>query len=129
MLLSELLKKIDFNIVKGNTDVEVSDIIYDSRKVVPGTAFVALKGYNVDGHKFIPQAVSQGASAVIVSDEIDVQQDIAVIKVDDTRKALAYMSAMLFGEPAKELTTIALTGTDVSIKSKTSIIRLRLPNL
>ncbi|MGN1131994.1 MAG: UDP-N-acetylmuramoyl-L-alanyl-D-glutamate--2,6-diaminopimelate ligase [Ruminococcus sp.] len=120
MLLSDLLKKIDFNIIKGNTDVEISDIIYDSRKVVPGTVFVALKGYNVDGHKFIPQAVSQGASAVVVSDDIDFQQDIAVIKVDDTRKALAYMSAQLFGEPAKELTTIALTGT----KGKTTTVAM-----
>ncbi|MGN0459527.1 MAG: UDP-N-acetylmuramoyl-L-alanyl-D-glutamate--2,6-diaminopimelate ligase [Ruminococcus sp.] len=120
MLLSDLLKKIDFNIIKGNTDVEISDIIYDSRKVVSGTVFVALKGYNVDGHKFIPQAVSQGASAVVVSDDIDIQQDIAVIKVDDTRKALAYMSAKLFGEPAKELTTIALTGT----KGKTTTVAM-----
>ncbi|MGN0477321.1 MAG: UDP-N-acetylmuramoyl-L-alanyl-D-glutamate--2,6-diaminopimelate ligase, partial [Ruminococcus sp.] len=112
--------KIDFNIIKGNTDVEISDIVYDSRKVVPGTVFVALKGYNVDSHKFIPQAVNQGASAVVVSDNIDIQQDIAVIKVDDTRKALAYMSAQLFGEPAKELTTIALTGT----KGKTTTVAM-----
>ena len=120
MLLSNIIEKIDFDIVKGNTDIEISDIVYDSRKVVPGTVFVALKGYNVDGHKFIPQAVSQGASAVVVSDNIDICQDITVIKVDDTRKALAYMSAELFGEPANELTTIALTGT----KGKTTTVAM-----
>lgn len=120
MLLSNLLKNIDFNIIKGNTDTEITDIIYDSRKVTQGTVFVALKGYNVDGHKFIPQAVSQGASAVVVSDNIDICQDITVIKVDDTRKALAYMSAELFGEPANELTTIALTGT----KGKTTTVAM-----
>ncbi|MCI6652925.1 MAG: UDP-N-acetylmuramoyl-L-alanyl-D-glutamate--2,6-diaminopimelate ligase [Ruminococcus sp.] len=120
MLLSNLLKNVNFNIIKGNIDTEITDIIYDSRKVTQGTAFVALKGYNVDGHKFIPQAISQGASAVVVSDDFDTPQDITVIKVDDTRKALAYMSAMLFGEPAKELTTIALTGT----KGKTTTVAM-----
>ena len=125
MLLSNLLKNIDFNIIKGNIDAEITDIIYDSRKVVQGTVFVALKGYNVDGHKFIPQAVSQGASAIVVSDDVDITEDITVIKVDDTRKALAYMSAMLFGEPAKELTTIALTGTKGIIPNSAVFCRLK----
>lgn len=120
MLLSKLLKNISYTIIKGNTDVEISDVIYDSRKVTEGTVFVALKGYNVDSHKFIPQAVESGASAVVVSDDVEIQKDITVIKVDDTREALAYMSAMLFGEPSKELTTIALTGT----KGKTTTVAM-----
>ena len=120
MLLSDLLKNISYTILKGKTNIEITDIIYDSRKVTSGTAFVALKGYNVDSHKFIPQAVELGATAVIVSDDTDIEQDITVIKVDDTRKALAYMSAMYFGEPAKELTTIALTGT----KGKTTTVAM-----
>ena len=68
----------------------------------------------------IPQAVKSGASAVVISDNVDIPEDITVIKVDDTRKALAYMSAMLFGEPEKELTTIALTGT----KGKTTTVAM-----
>ena len=120
MQLSKILQNIEYTLIKGNTETEISDVIYDSRKVTEGTVFVALKGYNVDGHKFIPQAVKSGASVVVISDNVDIPEDITVIKVDDTRKALAYMSAMLFGEPEKELTTIALTGT----KGKTTTVAM-----
>lgn len=120
MLLSNLMKNLDYTVIKGNNDIEISDIIYDSRKVTDGTVFVALKGYNVDGHKFIGQAIQKGASAIVLSDETEISENITVIKVDDTRKALAYMSAMHFGEPAKELTTIALTGT----KGKTTTVAM-----
>lgn len=95
MQLSKILQNIEYTLIKGNTETEISDVIYDSRKVTEGTVFVALKGYNVDGHKFIPQAVKSGASVVVISDNVDIPEDITVIKVDDTRKALAYMSAML----------------------------------
>lgn len=120
MFLSELLKNTDCTVVQGSTEIEICDVVYDSRKAKPGTAFVALKGYNVDAHRFIPSAVSCGASAVILSEETEVNENVTVIKVNDTRKALAYMSAVLFGEPSKELTTIALTGT----KGKTTTVAM-----
>lgn len=120
MILSTLLKNIDYKLVKGSEEVEISDVVYDSRKAAKGTVFVALKGYNVDAHRFIPMAVEKGASAVVLSDEAEIPEEVTVIKVDDTRKALAYMSAVLFGEPANELTTIALTGT----KGKTTTVAM-----
>jgi UDP-N-acetylmuramoyl-L-alanyl-D-glutamate--2,6-diaminopimelate ligase len=120
MLLTQLLKNVQYTVIKGTTDTEIENVVYDSRKAKEGTAFVALKGFNVDGHRFIPQAVQQGATAVVVSDDIKIDADITVIKVQDTRQALAYISAMLFGEPAKELTTIALTGT----KGKTTTVAM-----
>lgn len=120
MLLNQLLKDIEYTIIQGSTEVDITDIIYDSRKVTPQTAFVALKGYNVDGHKFISQAIKQGAAAIILSDDITTEENVTIIKVDDTRKALAYISASFFGEPAKELTTIALTGT----KGKTTTVAM-----
>ena len=69
MKLIDLLKNCEYTVDGGSLDVNVKDVIYDSRKVVPGCAFVALKGYSADGHKFIPDAVERGAKALIVEDE------------------------------------------------------------
>lgn len=120
MKLSQLLEGIEYTLIQGNIEIEISDIIYDSRKVEKGTAFVCLKGYNVDGHKFAADAVAKGASALIVSDSVEAPEDVAVVKVGDTREALAYLSANLFDNPAEELTTIAITGT----KGKTTTVAM-----
>ena len=111
MKLKDMLSSLSFEILKGSADVDISDIIYDSRKVVKGTAFVCLKGFNTDGHKYAHDAIEKGASALIVSDNVETDADITIIKVADTRAALAHLSAEFFMHPAKELTTIAITGT------------------
>ena len=114
MKLSELLKNIEYDIPLSNaTDPEITGLVYDSRKVTKGCAFVALKGYTSDGHRFLSSAVESGASALIVSDEPDfeVPKNVALVKTPDTRLALALMSAEFFGNPAKELMTVAVTGT------------------
>ena len=112
MKLSELLKNVKYTTVQGG-DPEISDLVYDSRKAARGTAFVCLKGYTSDGHKFAQSAVEKGASALVVSDVLDfeVPAEVAVIKTDDTRLALALMSVELFRHPERELKTIAITGT------------------
>ena len=112
MKLSDIIKNIEYTTInEGNPDI--SDIIYDSRKVVEGSAFVCLKGYTSDGHKYAQSAVEKGASALIISDDLDfeVPESVAVIKTPDTRFALALMSRELFSNPANELKTIAITGT------------------
>ena len=120
MKLEKILSNTEYQIISGGADVEISDIVYDSRKVEKGCAFVCLKGYNSDGHKYAQEAVDKGAAALIVSDDVDVSGDAAVIKVDDTRKSLACISAEFFSNPAKELTTIAITGT----KGKTTTVAM-----
>ncbi len=112
MKLSALLKTTDVLSQTGG-DPDITDIVYDSRKAAPGTAFVCLKGYTSDGHKFAASAVEKGASALIISDALDFEapKDVTVVKVDNTRLALALMSAELFGNPANELKTVAITGT------------------
>jgi len=120
MKLSQLLKGIEYKVIQGDIGTEIKDIIYDSRKVTKDSAFVCLKGYNVDGHKFSSGAVENGASALIVSDNVEAPADIAVIKVADTREALAYISANFFENPAEKLTTIAVTGT----KGKTTTVAM-----
>ena len=111
MNFRELVKKIDFTLVQGNLDVEISDIFYDSRKCIENSVFVCLKGYDADGHKFVKSAIEKGASVVVVSDEVEVDRKITVIRVKDTREALAFMSAEYFGHPASQLKTVAITGT------------------
>ena len=121
MKLNEILKSIKHTLVQGSLDVEVTDIIYDSRKVTDGVAFVCLKGYNADGHKYASDAVAKGASVLFISDNVEIDdKNITIIKVDDTREALAYISADFFKNPSKELTTIAITGT----KGKTTTVAM-----
>lgn len=112
MKLKDLLINTPHTFIIEN-DPEISDVIYDSRKVKENTAFVCLKGYSADGHKFAQSAIENGAVALIVSDdiEIDIPENVAIVKTDDTRLALALMSAELFGNPANELKTVAITGT------------------
>lgn len=111
MKLEKLLTRINYTVVSGSTEIDITDVIYDSRKVIKGCAFVCLVGSAVDGHKFAEDAVKKGAAAVIVSrDDISVS-GVTVIKTEDTRKTLAFMSAEYFGNPADTLTTIGITGT------------------
>ena len=75
--------------------------MYDSRKVVEGSVFVCIKGAVSDGHDYIGEVVAKGAKAIIVERDIELPDSITVIKVDSTRRALAFMSAAYFSYPAK----------------------------
>ena len=110
MKLEELLSEVSYTVLSGDTDMEISDVIYDSRRVCRDCVFVCLAGASFDGHDFAQKAADAGAAAVVVGRDVAVT-GAAVIKVDDTRRALAFMSAAYFGAPAKELTTIGITGT------------------
>ena len=112
MKLKSMLININYKVLSDG-DPEINDIVYDSRKVTRGTAFVCLKGYTSDGHKYAENAVKNGAAALITSDDLnfDVPENIVVIKTSDTRLALALMSVEFFGHPAEELKTVAITGT------------------
>lgn len=120
MTLNKLLNGLEYEIIQGNTDINIKDVIYDSRKVSFGCAFVALKGFNVDGHKFISDAITKGATALIVEENISAPENVTIVKVPNTRIALANMSAEYFEHPANSLTTIAITGT----KGKTTTVAM-----
>lgn len=112
MKLAELLEQVeDSKIIKGSTEIEISDIVYDSRKVKKGCLFLCVIGSRMDSHDFIAEAVEKGAVAVVVEKDVEVLEDITVIRVENSKKALSYMSAAYFGYPAKGLITIAITGT------------------
>lgn len=108
MQCKDLLAGLEYS-CPDSLDVEITDIIYDSRKVKPGCAFVCLRGSSVDSHSFAEQAAHDGA-AVIVAEE-PVEAGAPVVLVKDTRYALAVLSSAYFGHPAEKLKVVGLTGT------------------
>ena len=113
MKLAEICEELTYTCLQGEMEKEISDIIYDSRKVEKDTIFVCMVGAVVDGHDFVEDAVKKGAAALVVEHavEIDIPENCTVLQVEDARYALAIMSAAFFGHPDRELTTIGLTGT------------------
>ena len=102
---------MDYEIISGSEDVAISTLVYDSRKVEKGSVFVCISGAVRDAHEFIPLVVKQGAAAVIVEKDVTPVDGVTYIKVENTRYALACMSAAYFGYPAEKLKTIGITGT------------------
>ena len=111
MKLNKLLERLDYEVVQGSDEIEITTLINDSRKVENGSAFVCISGAVSDGHKFIPDVAAKGAAAVIVEREEEAPENVTVIRVKDTRYALALMSAAYFGYPAEKLKVIGITGT------------------
>ncbi len=109
MQLRNLLEGLKYT-CSGNLDVEITDIIYDSRKVVKGCAFVCLCGSSVDSHEFAQQAADAGAAAIIAQRAVGVQ-NAAVVLVEDTRYAMAVLSAAYFQHPAEQIRVVGITGT------------------
>ena len=112
MKLSSLLEKIPYTLLQGSADTQVGTLVYDSRKVEQNSVFVCISGSIRDAHDFIPDVIARGAAAVIVEKEVPpVDPGVTVVRVENTRYALACMAAAYFGHPAKKLITIGITGT------------------
>src|SRR6059036_122616 len=111
MQLKTLLPATPVRQVIGPLDRPVENIAYDSRRVQRNTLFVALRGEKADGHQFIGQAISKGAS-VIVAEREEKDPRITCLVVEDTRTALADFSAAFYGHPARKLKMAAVTGTN-----------------
>ena len=113
MKLTDLLCKLDYECIQGSTDLEVGQVVYDSRKITEGCLFICIAGANFDGHDFAAEAMEKGARVLIVSREVleTAGRDVTVIKVPDTRYAMAFISAAYFGYPAEKLRIIGVTGT------------------
>lgn len=118
MRLSELVKDIEILETAASLDLEINGVCYDSRKVQQGNLFVAITGYETDGHMYIPKAVEKGAQVVICEKAPDI--DIPYLRVASARKALAILGANWFGHPADAMTMIGVTGTNG--KTSTTVI-------
>ncbi|MCK4596609.1 UDP-N-acetylmuramoyl-L-alanyl-D-glutamate--2,6-diaminopimelate ligase, partial [bacterium] len=91
MKLNKLISALDEKEVSGPLDIEIQGIAYDSRRVAPGTLFVAIRGEHTDGHRFIASAVERGAVGVVVDQE-EIRGATTTIRVKDSRKALSLLS-------------------------------------
>ena len=113
MTVLQLLEGLEYTLVQGSLDTQVSDLYYDTRKVTAGGAFVCIVGTQRDSHDFAAQAVEKGAGVLIIQHSIPLEglEKITVVQVPSSRKALALMSANYFGRPAEKLTMIGVTGT------------------
>jgi len=98
--LAEILSGIEVLSLDGDRDVVVTGVESDSRLVDSGSVFVALPGLTVDGHRFVDQAARRGAVAVVVSRPVDGERPRALVRVGDTREALALLAANFFGHPS-----------------------------
>jgi len=109
MKLAELLKTIPVIGVSGRTDLEVTQLTADSRRVRPGTLFVCIRGEKFDGHSFVPQAVQNGAVAVVGSE--DIPAGTTYVRTTDTRVAAGQLAAAFFGHPSRQVRAVGVTGT------------------
>jgi len=115
MQLSELLGAITTIDSQGVPDLEIEGLAYDSRRVKPGFMFVALKGFTLDGHGFINDAIQNGAVAVIgesFQGENRVNENVVMVQVPDPRKALSKLAANFYGHPFESMNLIGITGTN-----------------
>jgi UDP-N-acetylmuramoyl-L-alanyl-D-glutamate--2,6-diaminopimelate ligase len=96
--------------VRGDADVEISDLAYDSRRVGPGTLFFCVTGLSSDGHEFAGQAVEVGAAALVV--ERPLKLGVPEVEVDEARAAMAPLAAAFWGDPTEDLTVVGVTGTN-----------------
>jgi UDP-N-acetylmuramoyl-L-alanyl-D-glutamate--2,6-diaminopimelate ligase len=112
MKLRNIMENTDFNLIKGDADIDVKEIQYDSRKIKEGDVFFCIEGYNLDGHRYIEQAINNGAIAIVCQKNIEIHLDCTVIRTEDTRKALAISAANYYGNPSKGMKIIGITGTN-----------------
>lgn len=113
MKCEELLRGLSYECIRGNADCQIKKVVYDSRKISEGCLFICICGYNVDGHSFAAEAALKGAAALVVQKDVDIPEEsgVTVIKVKDTRYAMAFIAAAYFGHPADRLKVIGITGT------------------
>ena len=120
-LLNEILKGIEFTLAGGKLSTKVANVAFDSRKVVKGSLFVAVRGTQSDGHDFIASAIEKGAVVIVCEDVPEVgTSNITIIQVKNTAAILGIMAANFYDNPTDELKLIGVTGTN----GKTSIVTI-----
>jgi len=121
MRLSELIEDIDVIKVTGDTEIEVTDVCFDSRKAVKGSLFIAVQGTNVDGNEYISKAIDKGALSVICTTmPKEVKKEVTYLLVSDSSIALGEVASAYYGRPSDRLILVGVTGTN----GKTTIATL-----
>ena len=111
-ILKDIIYGVDLESIKGDTNLIIKSIEFDSRKVKNGSLFVAIKGENIDGHSFIDKAIENGACAVIYNDYTYKDQKTTFIKTPNTRKSLSIVSSNFYENPSQKIKLVGITGTN-----------------
>ena len=116
MKLKSVLNGIEGLKAKGDLDIEISNIAHDSRKVKEGGMFVAIKGFETDGHKYIKNAIENGAKVIVIEEgssikKSDVKDDTTIVMTQNTREALAKIACNFYNNPSAKFNLIGITGT------------------
>lgn len=116
MKLKNLLEGVQNFKVKGNLDIDIKNVESNSKKITPNSLFIAIKGFDFDGHKFVEEAIKNGATTVMLDMNADLKgikipENITIVITDDTRKAMAVVACNFYDNPSKKLKVIGVTGT------------------
>ncbi|MCH5275841.1 MAG: UDP-N-acetylmuramoyl-L-alanyl-D-glutamate--2,6-diaminopimelate ligase [Lachnospiraceae bacterium] len=113
MKLESLLQGFTYTCERGSLEADIPEVVYDSRKVSAGCLFICIKGMNFDSHDHAAEIAAAGAGVLVTEREVELPENtnVTVIRVEDTRYAMAFISAAWFGNPAKRLKVIGITGT------------------
>lgn len=109
--IKDLMEGISYRILQGSVEGEITDLVMDSRKATEGCMFVCISGTAVDGHSFASAVADANAKVLIVEKPVDVRKDVTVLQVENSREALALISAAYFDHPDRKLKVIGITGT------------------
>ena len=121
MILNQLLKNIKPVCIKGDTDIDITGVNIDSRKIRDGHLFVAMRGTQVDGHTFIGKALEQGANAILCEEiPAETKANVTYIQVESTEDAVGKVATLFYGNPSAQLKLVGVTGTN----GKTTIATL-----
>lgn len=109
--LKDLLENLEYTCLQGSLDKEIREVVFDSRKAGEGSLFICIKGAVSDGHTYAGEVAEKGAAVLVVQDKVQVPEEVTVIQVENSRYAMACISAAWFDHPAEKLKTIGITGT------------------
>ena len=125
MKLSELLKNVKVITSQGDMDIEIKEVNIDSRKIGNGHLFIAMKGTQVDGHKFINKAIELGASAILLEDmPEELNEKVSYVQVASTEEEAGKVATMFYGEPSRKLKLVGVTGTNGKTTIATLLYRM-----
>ena len=111
MRLLNLLERLEYTCLQGSLDMEIAEVVADSRKAKEGSLFICIRGAVVDGHTFASAVAAQGTKVIVVEEPVEVPADVTVVQVKDSRYAMAVIAAAYYGYPGDQLKVIGITGT------------------
>ncbi|MBU5336934.1 UDP-N-acetylmuramoyl-L-alanyl-D-glutamate--2,6-diaminopimelate ligase [Intestinibacter bartlettii] len=112
MELLKILQSVEILAINGPLDIDIQDISYDSRTIKNNSMFICIKGYTVDGHDYIDDAIKRGAKAILVEKKVVYKKDITYIRVEDIKKSMAIIADNFFKNPSQKINLIGVTGTN-----------------